>query len=90
MSNLKMQRLLYQLIKLSDYGIPMLIILTQNRPEAAIADVAQTIIKFSVKYLKNPSFTFVNIKNNMKGIIMKLPTVAKYAATRRLLYKAAK
>ncbi|EJW72393.1 hypothetical protein WUBG_16701, partial [Wuchereria bancrofti] len=55
-----------------------------------MADVAQTIIKFSVKYLKNPSFTFVNIKYSMKGIMMKLPTVAKYAATRRLLYKAAK
>lgn len=57
---------------------------------AAVAVVTQMIIKFSVKYLKNPSLTFINVKYSIKGIIITLPIVAKYAPKFFLLYKAAK
>lgn len=55
-----------------------------------IADAKHAAIKLKVKYLKNPSFTFLNIKQSMNGMTMKLPMVAKYDTRRFGVYNCAK
>lgn len=57
---------------------------------AAVADMAHVINKFSVKYLKNPSFTFVSVIYNMKGMMNRFPIIAIYDIKRLMSYSFAK